>query len=398
MPNVVAGAWREVPSGLCFVAERAYPLDHVHGGVALCDMLAVDGATLDLLGGSPSVGRFEPRRTAFLDIETTGLAGGTGTYAFLIGVGFFADGCFRIEQFFLQDPAGERAQLEALALRLATFETIVTFNGKCFDWPLIETRYGAARMPIPLVAPHHLDMLYPARRLFRRRLASCGLGSLELAVLGLPERVGDVPGWLIPTIYFDYLRRRDGRALGPVFEHNRRDILSMLALTIRLARHAAEPHDYWFDDSRDTFSLGCLLERAGRVADAIGCFERALLQAENARRRGARESTLVDHSEAHARLAAAYKRVRATDRAVAIWQSLIDDGARSTFPYIELAKHHEHGRRDVVAALALVEQAARRHAALRSVTPPSRFAVERADLDRRLARLRRKSGAVLATP
>ena len=120
-----------------------------------------------------------------LDTETTGLAGGTGTLVFLVGLGCFADGQFRVEQFFLRDPGEERAMLHRARRGARRFDAVVTFNGKCFDWPLIETRHAYHRVPLRPSAPLHLDLLFPARRLFRRRVGSCALGQLEAEALGI---------------------------------------------------------------------------------------------------------------------------------------------------------------------------------------------------------------------
>ncbi|HEV8633655.1 MAG TPA: ribonuclease H-like domain-containing protein, partial [Chloroflexota bacterium] len=240
--DLVPGQHRSCADGRCFVAETRYPLDHVHAGAALSDLLAQPGDVFALLTGDGRLTGMDPSRTVLLDCETTGLAGGTGTYLFLIGLGYFADGGFRVDQFFLRDPSEERPALRVLGEVLGRFEAVITFNGKCFDWPLIETRHLYARVVLRPTLPLHLDLLFPARRLYRRRLGSCSLVDLERGVLGLPQRRDDVPGWLIPQLYFEYLRRRDGRALVPVFEHNRADILAMLALAVRMARLVAEPH------------------------------------------------------------------------------------------------------------------------------------------------------------
>src|SRR5438105_6000106 len=146
--NVVPGVHRETSYGRCFVAETRYPLDHVHAGTPVSDLLAAQPDALALLSGDPRLAYVDPERAVLVDVETTGLAGGTGTYVFLIGLGYFADGQFRVDQFFLRDPSEERAMLGALAETLARFEAIVTFNGKCFDCALIETRHLYNRLPI----------------------------------------------------------------------------------------------------------------------------------------------------------------------------------------------------------------------------------------------------------
>jgi uncharacterized protein len=375
--DLIEGSHRAGAAGACFVAETRYPLDHAHGDVALSDLLAAPTPAFALMTGDQRLAGLDPERTVLLDTETTGLAGGTGTLVFLVGLGFFSEGHFRIEQFFLRDPGEERAMLHLLGEVLGRFDAVVTFNGKCFDWPLIETRHYYHRVPLRPSAPLHLDLLFPARRLFRRRVGSCSLQQLEAEALGLGLRVGDVPGFLIPTIYFDYLRSRDGRSLVPVFEHNRRDILSMLSLAVRMARCVDDPGAA--DHATDVYSLGRLYEDAGQVERGIRCYERALGQTD-------------DRAEVLARLGGAYKRLREHDRAVELWEGMIAEGALSIYPYVELAKVLEHKWRDYARAAELTRRAAALHGATRAYTSAARHADERADLDKRLHRLERRLG------
>ena len=149
-----------------------------------------------------------------MDVETTGLVGGTGTYVFLVGLGTFEDSAFHLRQFFLAGLGGERAMLAAVAEVLAGCRALVSFNGRWFDLPLLETRLTLSRLPALHQGLPHLDLLYPARRLYRRRLPSCRLVSLEEALLGL-EREDDIPGCAIPALYFDYVRRGEAGPCEP---------------------------------------------------------------------------------------------------------------------------------------------------------------------------------------
>src|SRR5690606_37808519 len=171
-------------------------------------------------------------------LETTGLSRGTGTYAFLVGVGRFVEGDFRLRQFFMRDYDDEYPMLEALRAELAEAEAIVTFNGRSFDWPLLETRSTMNRLRLPRLP--HLDLLYPARRLWRPIIGGCRLSELEGAVLGL-ERHDDVPGYLIPQLYFDFLQTGDATPLTGVLVHNRLDILSMAALVGYVGQAISSP-------------------------------------------------------------------------------------------------------------------------------------------------------------
>jgi uncharacterized protein YprB with RNaseH-like and TPR domain len=366
--------------GGCFVAESEYALDHVHAGTAVSELLDQSPEAYALLTGDERLRLMDPTRTVLIDCETTGLAGGTGTYAFLIGVGYFDGGRFRVDQFFMRDPSEERPALRALGEVLGRFDGVISFNGKCFDWPLIESRHVYTRIPLNPQFPLHLDLLFPARRLFKRRVGSCGLTELEQSVLGMPRRIGDVAGYEIPPLYFAYLRNRDGRPLLPVFEHNRADILTMLSLAVRMARHVADPSTA--RHGVDLYCLGRLFEDAGHLERAIACYEASLEQP---------APGLLEPGDVLGRIGGVYKRLRETERALAIWERLVDGGARSIYPYVELAKHLEHRARQYRRAAEVTERALVLHVATREWTAPGRYFAERTDLEKRLLRLSRKA-------
>ncbi|PYX43836.1 MAG: hypothetical protein DMG79_21645, partial [Acidobacteria bacterium] len=161
----------------------------------------------------------DPEQWLFLDTETTGLAGGSGTYAFLVGIAWWEGGGLEIEQFFLREQSEERSLLFALRERIAERPILVTFNGKSFDWPLLETRYRMSRKISVPTPQAHLDFLHPARNLWRLRLGSVRLSELERHVLGW-DRGADLLSGLIPQIYFDYLRGGPPERLVPVLNHN----------------------------------------------------------------------------------------------------------------------------------------------------------------------------------
>ena len=181
-----------------------------------------------------------PSRWAFLDTETTGLAGGSGTLAFLVGVGVISARGFDLKQYFVREPAEEASMLASLSNDLAEFDVLVTYNGKSFDVPLLETRYNMNRGKAPFTRLKHVDLLYGARRLWRLKLESCRLQELEKRILG-HERVGDVGGAFIPNLYFDYLRNGDAAPLEPILFHNAIDILSLACLTAIIPQAIREP-------------------------------------------------------------------------------------------------------------------------------------------------------------
>ncbi|HSC77545.1 MAG TPA: ribonuclease H-like domain-containing protein [Candidatus Acidoferrales bacterium] len=284
----------------------------------------------------------------FLDLETTGLAGGTGTYAFLVGLGRMTPEGFRLRQHFLGDLAAERELLASLAAELEAAPLLVTYNGKLFDAPLLETRYRLARMRWPLEERPHLDLLYPARRLWKLRCGSARLLDLEQMILG-HARGEDVPGSLIPHLYFDYLRGGDARPLEVVFRHNAEDLLTLAALAARLLTLAAAP-ETTHDDSLELLGLARLFERAQEPERAGALYELALqdhLPAEL-------------HTLAQLRLSFLYKRRGEHQRATALWRELAEASTapRTRLMALEqLAICYEHRLGDPVAATRATQQA-----------------------------------------
>ena len=204
--EVFDGTIVETPRGRHVEREQLYGRLDRHGSYEISWM---EDLPADLLGpiSSGAIPPSPPHRWAFLDTETTGLSGGTGTCAFLAGVGRLTAGGFRVRQFFMRDFADEPSLLWALAGHLGEFDVVATYNGAAFDQPLLETRYRLARQPTPFARLAHLDLLFGARRLWKLRLESCRLVELENRILGV-ERQGDVPGAMIPDLYFDYVRTR----------------------------------------------------------------------------------------------------------------------------------------------------------------------------------------------
>ena len=170
----------------------------------LADWLTARPEALAALDRNDGLLALEPGKVAFIDTETTGLSLGTGTYTFLIGVGIYEDDAFVVRQFFMRSPAEERAQLHLVEQALSDRTGIVSFNGRGFDMPLIYNRFVLAAMPPPMAGAPHLDLLPPARRLWKARWGSCSLGNLERNVLAFQRTAEDVPGYLIPDIYRQY--------------------------------------------------------------------------------------------------------------------------------------------------------------------------------------------------
>jgi uncharacterized protein len=339
LEELIQGRRMENDRGEFFVIDWDVPLESFHGGVSLSRFRTLAPASVGVLSGDPDLEEFDLSRAAFLDTETTGLAGGTGTAAFLIGVGFVDGDRFRVRQYFMRDYHEEAALLRGLADDLVRFRHVVTFNGRTFDLPLLESRYRLNRERYPLADTPHLDLLPPARRLWKLRLVSCRLQSLEADLLDLRRRA-DVAGEEIPRIYFDYVRRRDGRALLRVLEHNRVDVVSLAALTVLACQWVEEGRA---EDPRDVYSLAQVLEQAR-------LFERC----ESEYRRVADAGAGPLRVEALLKLARHKRRAGDHVAAAELWGRAALTGdwrARRA-----LAIYHEHRSRDLGTALAVVEQ------------------------------------------
>lgn len=375
--------------GPCVIVERTFRASHCHGpSTRIADVGSEREAIGLLMGAPPACGGDAPDaggRLAFFDLETTGLGGGAGSLAFLVGCGGFVGDEFHTCQLFLPSPVFERALLTQAASRLQDADAIVSFNGKSFDAPMLETRWAFHRMRVTLDDRPHLDLLHSARRLWRtprtsaRRASAirpggdpgavderCTLGSLERGLLGV-SRIGDPDGFEIPSIYFEYMRTGDPARLDAVLEHNRLDVLSLAALTARAVRLVRECPE---GDATPTelLGLGRIFERAGRSDVALRCYERVAAGGEPAtdtigdawRVRHPRDGESV-RAEALRRLARGLRRQRRFSAAADAWTRLAElepnDPAVRLETLEALAVHHEHRTRNLAEARQLALQA-----------------------------------------
>ncbi len=369
------GFWQDTPAGRIFVVERRFDLDYLHGAYPLGCVLGVPGALLARIGRSEALAGVPHERVLYLDTETTGLAGGTGTLAFLVGIGHFQDGAFRLRQYFLDSLEREEALLRALADYLDAFDAIVTYNGKVFDVPLLETRLILSRLNSGVSGLPHLDLLFATRRIYRDRFGSCRLAEIERQVLGL-TRVEDVPGFEVPALYFRFVRHRRFRALVPVFRHNALDVLSLVTLTAHLAGLYAPDGAV---SAQDALALARASEQDGHSDEAIERYRAAL----------AAGLPPVVRDEAERRLSLIFKRCGRWDEAAAVWYQMARrPGSRSTFPLIELSRFCERQKRDIEAALIHAENALAILRAHHLRLGAAGAAEREAELERRAARLR----------
>jgi len=361
---VLGGEWR----GGCFVVERRWEESARYGRESIGTLAErLEHAAGDAVlysSGTPACAPF-----VFFDLETTGLSGGAETQAFLVGCAWFeAGGSFVTRQFLLTRHADERALLETVARELARAGALVSFNGRSFDAPLLETRYLFHRLKWNGRELPHVDVLHPARRFWKHGVArafqarldgaretgalrgdgsSCSLTALERDVVGA-RRSGDVPGIEIPGRYFQFVRSGDARPLVAVFEHNRLDLLTLAALTARLL-HLTRTGPGAARDAREALGLGHAYARGA-------CDERARTAYRNAIDRCRSPRTAYDpiRIEALRSLALACRRARRYEEAASAWGELL--AIRGCPPPLQreateaLAIHHEHRRRDLAMA------------------------------------------------
>jgi uncharacterized protein YprB with RNaseH-like and TPR domain len=374
--TVVAGSFLSTPRGEAFVSEQIFADDYLHGKVSHLSSFPL--SLISEWANDPRIAQMPIHKFAFLDTETSGMAGGTGTYAFLVGAARFVDGKFTLQQFFLRDPSEEPAMLEALIHFLAPCEGLVTFNGKSFDAPLLATRYSLHRIPVPFKSYAHIDLLPLARRLWRDRLPSRALKYLEEHVLGFTRASEEVPGYEIPWLYFDYLRTGDARPLGGVFYHNEMDVVAMAALLSHISELLADPYNGRVEHGLDFVALGKLYEDLGHWDEAARLFERGLELG----------VTEADFGVAVKRLSILQKKRGDVDQALRLWEAAAGKG--HVYAHIEMAKYYEHKMRDVKTSIKWAKSARRE---VERANLPAYIRKHWLDeIDHRLARLERKAG------
>ena len=341
--QVVEGREVQTHFGSLFSSHRAYPGDYRLGGQALLPTKPTHG--IARWARAPHLAETSLENFIFLDTETTGLSGGTGTLAFMIGVGRYRGGSFITEQFFLRGPAEEAALLAALESFCADMAAVVTYNGKSFDIPILNTRYVLQGFISPFEELPHLDLLHLTRRIWKARLEQCNLGNIENRIFGLNRDSDEIPGYLIPEYYTRYLREGDAEPLKGIFVHNAQDVVSLAALFALFTDILSEPTAWENECSQDLTSLGRLVEQLGDADTALSLYEkgRSLDTAPEPR---------VEPLLAQARL---LKRQSRHPEAAELWSQAAEAGSLEALE--ELAKYHEHRRGRAKDALACVDRA-----------------------------------------
>jgi hypothetical protein len=365
---------RILPREAVTVVENSYTLETSYGQVPLALGLNVPGKVLAFLSRDPEFESLGLDSALFLDLETTGLAGGTGTVPFLVGMGYYREDRFRVTQYFLADLADEERFIREVGafIKDMGFRSLVTYNGKAFDLPLLETRFALSRAPFPAGGLPHLDFLYSARVLWRQRYESCRLFNLaqQLVRAGRDE---DIPGAEIPARYFEFLRSGDLSLIDPIIYHNQEDLLSLLTVVISGAALVAglngAGRDYEADAS-ELYGAARLFETAGEVETSIAILEKVV----------GKEPGADVMRRAKKKLGEQLKRRGVWDKALRVWK----DGAAcgDIVCLKELAKYYEHKEKNYELAASFAQQG------LEAVIGTG--SGDELDFSRRLARLRQK--------
>lgn len=378
----VEGVELETHAGRCFCVERVYEAEHRHGRLGLSSLLAHTSDAIARVARDRALAGVNLRRMVFLDTETTSLSGGVGTYVFMVGLGRFekVDGhdCFVMRQYLMRDFDEQDAVVHLVGDLLEGIEALASFNGKAFDVPVLENRFVLARRPLPLRGVPHLDLLAPARRVWGQRLDSCSLTSLESKVLGVRRTQQDVPGYLIPDLYRQYVETGDGREMASVFYHNEQDVLSLVVLAASLCHLVTHPHTEASLPGEDLYGIGRLHEDQGLLEEA----ERAYQQALAAPMAAEVQAATLRH------LGMLLKRQGRRQEAAEIWWQLAEaEGSSALLGLTELSKEFEWHQRDLQRAVEVTRRALDLVAGW-----PHDYRRRRAlqEVEHRLARLERK--------
>ena len=356
------------------ILENYYNLHSRYGKIPIAGGLKISGEVLALLSRDRSFADLDLSTALFLDLETTGLSGGVGVIPFLVGLGYFRDDRFRVSQFFLGDLAEEERLIRELEQFFAQldFRSVVTFNGKAFDLPLLETRFILHRKVLPLSGLPHLDFLFSARSLWSHKHESCRLYHLAQQILEA-DREEDIPSAEIPHRYFEFLRTGEFSLIEPILYHNQEDLLSLLGVVISGAAIFSEEKEDGLEftaDAMDLFGAAKLLERTGESERSARFMRRAL------------EGRLSEEIAvlAKMKLASHFKKNRDWARAISLWQEMTPLNQLTS--YRELAIYYEHRERDYEKARQAAE------GGLTAATGSSR-SLEK-DFSHRLERLKHK--------
>lgn len=329
----------------CLVRERDYPLQHQHGKYAFYQFLEVVKAWNNLSVTHPlSAKGYEAEGLFFFDTETTGLGGGVGNSIFILGHASFTNDSVKIKQHILPHPGAEIPLYNSF-LESINYQTMITYNGKAFDWPQVKTRHTLIREHVPKLPPFgHFDLFHAARRMWKHKLERMKLSIVEEEVLGI-ERVDDIPGFLAPMIYFDFVERKDPEGMIGVLRHNEQDILSLISLYTHLSAQILGLDNS--QTTREAFEIGRWFSHIGESSLAQQAFE-AITDGED------NEAYYAKHA-----LAFEYKKQKLWSKAAQLWEDILGKGLNEIEieACIELAKIYEHREINLPRAFYFAENA-----------------------------------------
>jgi uncharacterized protein YprB with RNaseH-like and TPR domain len=321
-----------------------------YGRIKIASGLEITGDVLACLSQDGAFKSLDLSTALFIDLETTGLSGGTGVVPFNVGMGYYRDDTFVVGQYFLGELAEEERMIQELTqfFKENNFQSVVTYNGKNFDIPLLETRFILHRQPFLLSELPHLDFLYPARRLWSHKYESCRLFHLAQNVVQT-GRTEDIPSAEVPWRYFQYLQTGNYDLIEPILYHNQEDILSLLGIVVIGAHIFSEDPVLCLGDAMDFYGAGKVMENAGDVEKSLQFFQKALDG------KLTNEVTL----EAKKRLSYHFKKHQDWDKAVPIWKEMTDVNVvtpTQLFSFRELAMHFEHRLKNYAEAKRIAEE------------------------------------------
>jgi uncharacterized protein YprB with RNaseH-like and TPR domain len=330
--------------------ENSYALDARYGKIKLSAGLEISGEILSCLSQDNAFKDIDLSTALFIDLETTGLSGGAGVIPFNIGMGYYRDDKFYVGQYFLGELAEEERMIQELGqfFKDMGFQSVVTYNGKNFDIPLLETRFILHRQPFLLCELPHLDFLFPARRLWSHKYESCRLFHLALKVVQA-DRSEDIPSAEIPWRYFQYIHTGNYDLIEPILYHNQEDILSLLGVVVIGAHIFSEDPELCMGDAMDFYGAGKVMANAGDVEKSVQFFQKAL---------GGNLSDEVS-LEAKKRLSAHFKKHQEWDKAVPVWEEMTSANVvtpSQLFSFRELAMYFEHRLKNYEEAKRIAEE------------------------------------------
>ncbi len=362
------------------VWESRFPVDTKHGDTSLNSIFRINPSLIrDITKDKRIPDEISPYKMLFIDTETTGLAGGTGTLAFLIGAGYFEKGNFVVRQYFMKDYGEEESALNAFIKFASDFQLLVTFNGRGYDVPLIDTRLILNNIKFNLGRMPHFDLLYPARSIYKHRLESCRLQSLERNILRF-FREEDIPSDEIPYLYFKYLRSKNPALMDRVFYHNNMDIVSLAVLAAKLCElcDVDIPHT---DAGEDLFGIAHMFYNQRDYPRSEFFYLQAMSYTlpYDLRKNLLKEYSMI------------LKRTNRFDEAEEIWKGMIDGlNDFDIFPFEELAKYYEHTKKSFYSAIKIVQSAAEFLEEQKDILDRTNYLDFQSNLLHRLTRLERK--------